>query len=129
MNTNINIFEYASRYKFRYPYKGVITTEDLWDLSPSQLDTVYKALNKDVKISQEDSLLDKHTNAEAEILMKIDIVKYIFNVKKTEVEAAKAAVAKAAEKQMILGAIARKRETAIENMTEEELMKKLNELG
>lgn len=128
MNTNTNIFEYASRYKFRYPYKGLITTEDLWDLAPAQLDIIFKALNKDVKVVQEESLLDKVANADKEVLMKIEIVKHIFNVKAAEQQAAKDAVAKAAKKQMIMGVLARKRETAIENMSEEDLQKMLAEL-
>ena len=62
MNTNItNIFELASNMKFRFPYKGIISTEDLWDLNLDQLDAVYKILNKDVKKSQEESLLYKNT--------------------------------------------------------------------
>lgn len=128
MNTNTNIFEYASRHKFRYPYKGMITTEDLWDLAPAQLDVIFKALNKDVKVVQEESLLDKVANADKEALMKIEIVKHIFNVKAAEAAAQKDAVAKAAKKQLILGVLARKRETAIENMSEDELQKMLAEL-
>lgn len=128
MNNTTNIFEIASRQKFRYPYKGMITTEDLWDLSPAQLDIVYKALNKDVKVTQEESLLDKLSNAEAEILMKIDIVKHIFNVKKEEAATEKQKIANAAKKQLILGALARKQENAIENMSEDDLRKMLSEL-
>ena len=28
-----NIFEIAAKEKYRYPYRGQITTEDLWDLT------------------------------------------------------------------------------------------------
>ena len=89
-NTTIGImFEMASQFKFRYPYKvGLITTEDLWDLSLTQLDTVYKALSKEMHIILQDgdSLLYTKSpdlfNKEQELTAKIELVKYIFNCKK-----------------------------------------------
>ena len=33
-----NIFEYAVRNKVRFPFKGMISVEDLWDLSLTNLD-------------------------------------------------------------------------------------------
>ena len=89
-NTTIGImFEMASQLKFRYPYKvGLITTEDLWDLTLTQLDTVYKALSKEMHIILQDgdSLLYTKSpdlfNKEQELTAKIELVKYIFNCKK-----------------------------------------------
>lgn len=127
MNTT-NIFEVASKRKFRYPYKGMITTEDLWDLSLTQLDMVYKALNKEVGVVPEDSLMCKMDTVEAEVLDKIEIVKYIFHAKELEAMAREEAAKNAARKQMLLGALARKQESAIENMSEEDLRKALAEL-
>ena len=129
MNTNINIFERASRKKFRYPYKGMITTEDLWDLSPAQLDVVYKALNKDVRVAQEDSLMCKMDTAEGEVMDKIEIVKYIFHVKEIEAMAREDAAKNAAKKQHILEVLAKKQNDALENMSEEDLMKMLDDLN
>lgn len=86
-NTIVGVmFEMASQFKFRYPYKvGLITTEDLWDLSLTQLDTVYKELSKEMRILQDeddDSLLYTRSpdffNKEQELTAKIELVKYIF---------------------------------------------------
>ena len=125
---NINIFEAASKNKYRYPYKGMITTEDLWDLTPAQLDIVYKALNKGVSEAQVSSLMRKVTDVDAELLNKIEIVKYIFNAKEAEAEARKNDAAKHAKKQRILDILAQKQEDALQNMSEDELKKMLDEL-
>lgn len=126
---NTNIFEAASKNKYRYPYKGMITTEDLWDLTPAQLDVVYKALNKGVSESQVSSLMCKVTEVDAELLNKIEIVKYIFNAKEEEAEARKNDAVKYAKKQRILDVLAQKQEDALQNMSEDELKKMLDELG
>lgn len=128
MNTNTNIFEFASRHKFRYPYRGVITTEDLWDLTPAQLDVVYKALNANVKVAQEDSLMKNMSDADAALLMQIEIVKYIFAVKEQEAESRKKAAENTAKKQRIMEILAKKQADALENMSEADLLKMLNEL-
>ena len=126
---NTNIFEAASKNKYRYPYKGTITTEDLWDLTPAQLDIVYKALNKGISEAQVSSLMCKVTEVDAELLNKIEIVKYIFNAKEAEGEARKNDAAKHAKKQRILDILAQKQEDALQNMSEDDLKKMLDELG
>ena len=126
---NTNIFEAASKNKYRYPYKGMIATEDLWDLTPAELDIVYKALNKGVSEAQVSSLMCKVTEVDAELLNKIEIVKYIFNAKEAEAEARKNDAAKHAKKQRILDILAQKQEDALQNMSEDELKKMLDELG
>lgn len=130
MNTNTNFFETASRRKFRYPFKGMITTEDLWDLTPAQLDTVYKALNKDLGITQEDSLLCVRPidDTVTDLTNKIEIVKYIFDYKQSLAEEARTAAERSVKKQHILEVLAQKQDTALQNMSEEELMKMLNDL-
>jgi hypothetical protein len=135
MNTNptATLFQMAAQFKFRYPYKGMITTEDLWDLSPSQLDVVYKNLNKELKAIDGDSLIAGRSADEGvkanELKNKIEIVKYIFNGKQQAAELARMAAENAAKKQRILEVLAKKQDDAMQNMSEEDLMKMLNELG
>lgn len=133
MNSTTILFEMASQMKFRYPYKGVITTEDLWDLSPDQLDIVYKNLNKELKALDGDSLIaiksaDEGVKANT-LKNKIEIVKYIFESKRQAAELARMAANKAAKKQRILDILARKQENALENMSEDDLMKMLDDLA
>ena len=134
MNTTANIlFEMASQMKFRYPYKGMITTEDLWDLKPAELDVVYKNLNKELKTLDGDSLIATKSADDGvkanELEIKIEIVKYIFNGKRQAAELARMAAANAAEKQKILGVLADKEDDALRNMSKEDLLKRLAELG
>ena len=123
------MFELASKMKFRFPFRGLITTEDLWDLTPAQLDIVYKTLNKDVKQSQEESLLTTNGAEDVELRAKIDIVKHIFAVKQQEADERKAAAENAAKKQRILEVLAKKQDDSLNEMSEDELRKMLNEIG
>ena len=122
-----NLFEIAAREKYRFPYKGQITVEDLWDLSPTALDSIYKVLNKAMKAQEDESLMAeraKDTTTENMVL----IVKYIFAVKKEEANARKAAAENAEKRRHIMDILARKHEEALNNKSEEELLKMLDEL-
>ena len=122
-------FEDASRLKFRFPFKGMITTEDLWDLSLEQLDTVYKTLNKEAKTSQEDSLPSDKNNVDEVLRAKIAIVKYIFGYKMAEKEKRKQDAEKAEKKQRILEILAKKQDDSLMKASEDELMRMLDDLG
>ncbi len=123
-----NIFEYAVRNKVRFPFKGMISVEDLWDLSLTNLDSIYKTLNKQVKQSEEESLLSTSANVNTELEVKIAIIKHIVSVKLTEKENAEKAAAKKAQKQKIMSIIATKENEALQNSSIEELNKMLDEL-
>lgn len=133
-NTTNNMFEMASQFKFRYPWKGTITTEDLWDLNQCQLDSVYQALSKELKTCQEgDSLLSTKPanlfNKEQDLTCKIEIVKYIFNCKEQAEELHRMEAERSAKKQHILEILAAKQENTLQNMSEEDLKKMLDDLG
>lgn len=124
-----NIFEYASRNKARFPFKGMISVEDLWDLSLTNLDSIYKTLNKQVKQSEEESLLSTKASVDTELEVQIAIVKHIVSVKLAEREAAEKASAKKAQKQKIMSIIATKENEALQNSSIDDLKKMLDELG
>lgn len=125
---NTNIFELATREKYRFPYKGMISVEDLWDLDTPELDRVYKNLNKELKATDEESLIEiKSVNVT--LNTKIEIVKYIFEVKRAEEEQRTNQMHNARQRQHILEILAKKDEEALLNMSEEELLKKLEELN
>lgn len=115
------IFETAVRNKMRFPYKGQISVEDLWDLDVNALDGVFKTLNSKVKVSQEESLLRTRSKESEELMVQIEIVKYIVSVKLAEAEARKNAEANRAKRQQILGILADKQESDLKNKSPEEL--------
>lgn len=118
-----NLFEGAARAKYRFPFKGSIPTEDLWDLSLQDLDRIFKTMNAEVKQTQEESLL-KVKDEHSEILeRKIEIVKHIVSVKQAEAEAVKDAANRKAQKQRIMEIIAKKEDDALANMSLDDLKK------
>ena len=122
-----NLFEIASRKKYRFPYKGMITVEDLWDLSPAALDGIYRALNKTIKAQAEDSLMDEREADETTANM-VEIVKHIFSVKRDEAKARREAMENAEKRRHIMDILARKQDEALNNKSEEELLKMLDNM-
>lgn len=122
-----NIFEVATRKKYRYPYKGMITTEDLWDLPLTALDGIYKTLNKQAKQSQEESLLN--TSATNETLEnQIAIIKYIVATKQQEQVDRLKEKERAEQKQKIMEILADKQDETLKGKSVEELQKMLEEM-
>lgn len=124
-----NIFEYATRNKVRFSFRGMISVEDLWDLSLTNLDSIYKELNKQSKQSEEESLLNIKTQEDELLNVQIEIVKHIVSVKLAEKEAREKASAKKAQKQKIMSIIAEKQDEALQNSSIDDLQKMLDELG
>ena len=124
-----NIFEIATRTKMRFPFKGQISVEDLWDLSVKDLDAIYKTLNAQAKKSQEESLLATKTKEDETVSVQIEIVKHIFTTKLAEAEAVKKSRELKEKKQKIMEIMSAKRDEALHNMSVEDLQKMLDSLN
>lgn len=127
--TEEKIFEYAAKHKLRFPYRGSITTEDLYDLSPADLDRIYKTLAREVKKNEEESLLADKKDEDVDLNVKIDIIKHIVTEKLAAIERAKKAAATKMQAEKIRAIIAEKQDAALKEMSPEELNKMLEELG
>lgn len=123
------MFEFALRNKVRFPYKGMITVEDLYDLSVRDLDTIFKTLNAQAKRSQEESLLATKTKEDEALFIQIEIVKYVVATKLADAEAAKHSKEVKEQKQKIMEIIAAKKDAALQNMSLEDLQAMLDNLG
>lgn len=123
-----DMFEKAVKGKYRFPYKGQIAVEDLYDLSLGSLDTVFKTLNAEVKKTDEESLLQTKSEEDDILATKIEIVKYIFNEKLEEKKNRQEAAERKEKKQKIMQIIATKQDEALRNASVEDLQKMLDEL-
>jgi N-acetylmuramic acid 6-phosphate (MurNAc-6-P) etherase len=122
------LFETAVRTKMRFPFRGLVSVEDLYDLSVENLDTVFKTLNSQVKRVKEESLLDRQTQEDKVLAMQIEIVKHIVKVKLEEQELRLKAQEQKAKQQKILAVLSSKQDEALQNKSIEELTKMLDEL-
>lgn len=123
------LFIKATREKMRFPYKGLATVEDLWDLPVTELDKIYKSLKKQEKTANEESLLEVKSSEDEELTAQIEIVKYIVGVKLEEKKAAEMAKERKEQKQKIMSILASKQDEALQGKSIEELEKMLDELG
>lgn len=124
----MNLFEIATRRKYRFATnKGSLSVEDLWDLSSTQLDATYRAMTKELREQGGESLMQKDYDNTV-LADKIEIIKHIFLVKQEEIAARKAAEENRNKRQRIMEILEQKRDASLQNMSEEDLQKMLNDL-
>jgi len=122
-----NIFEMATRGKLRFQYKGFVSTEDLWDLNPHQLNEVFKNIQAAQAKLAGASLLNDLSPEQKELALMEEIVRHIFQVKMEEKERREQEATERQRKARIKEILARKGEEALNNLSEEELRKMLEE--
>lgn len=130
------MFEKATRLKLRFDSsRGDLTTEQLWDLplqskSGFDLDTVAKAVNSELKSISEESFVETRTNPrKGELELKLEIVKHVIKTKQDENSAAVSAATKREERKRLESILATKQASALEQLSVEEIQKRLDELG
>lgn len=128
MTNETNIFEVATRQKYRFPYKGSISVEDMWDLSVTALDSIFKSLNAKAKQVQEESLLETKTKEDEETAIKIQIVRHIVGVKQAEATAREKAKENKEMKQRLLEIKASREDKRLEGLSDADLDKMIAEL-
>jgi hypothetical protein len=131
-----NIFEQAARKKLRFDTSlGRLSAEDLWDLPLLPTRTGMLACLNQVAVGlhrtiQENtiSFVEPESKTMSLDQLRFDIVKHIIDVRKAEQVAALEAGAKAERKQKLLGVLARKQDAALEQMSEEDIRKLIEEV-
>ena len=124
-----NIFKYAAKHALRFPYKGMISVEDLFDLNTEELNAIYKTLKKQQKTDAGESLIEDKTNEDTQLEVKIAIVTEIFNDKQAAADRAKKSAIRKAQTQKILDIMSQKQNEALSNMSVEELQAQLDALN
>lgn len=125
-----NLFEAASKMKLRFSSnKGMITTEDLWDLSLADLDEIARETYKRVRDDMDHvSFVRPASKVDSTDLLRLDILKRVIEVKMEERDAAEKAVLQNAKKQRILNIMAEKEDENLKGASLEDLRQMLAEL-
>lgn len=124
-----DLFFNAVKNKYRFPSKrGNLTTEQLFELPFEGLDEIYSELSAKLEAAPKKSLLSPRSVADVELKEKVEIIEAVFAFKAELRDKAKRAQEKSQQKQKLLDLIEKKKNQALEGLSEEELLKKLAEL-
>lgn len=131
----MNIFEQASATKLRFSSdRGDLTTEQLWDLplqskTSFDLDSLAKAINRELKAADEESFISTSTNpAKVKLELQLELLKHIIGVRMQEAEAKRTRIQRESERAKLKEILADKADEALKNMTPEQLTARLKEL-
>lgn len=130
-----NLFLQATREKFRFEStKGDLSVEQLWDLPLTSrtgfdLDTVAKAVNANLKSSNEESFVNASNNpAVSRLQAQLEVVKAIIEVKLAQAEATKKRAEKIAERQRLMEVLHSKKDQELQGLSVEEIERRLAQL-
>jgi len=125
----MEMFARAAKVKLRFDIPGgYISTEDLWDLSLEDLNSLCKSLNKKIKEFEEEDFLEGPKSGERTIKLKFKIVLNVLEAKKAHKEKCEKVVERKAKKQRILEIIEKKQGESLEGKSEDELKSILDDL-
>lgn len=123
-----NAFEIAARKQMRFQFRGLIRADDLFSLSKEDLDNIYVGLRKELNAATEESLLKPKASEEADLQIKIAIVKYVYDSKVEEAESRKKDRERLETKKQILAIIAEKQSESLRSKSIEDLAAMLDKL-
>ncbi len=127
-------YKKASRIGLRFPTnKGFLSVEQVWNLSQKDLEHAIKKIHEEIKkegVTDDDLSFLAETAVKSEETelneLRFEILKDVYQTKKAEAEALSSEREKKANKK-ILDIIAKKEEEDLNNLSVEDLRKKLIE--
>lgn len=123
--TKQDIFMEATRMKLRFQtVKGLLSTEDLWNLKIADLDALYRTVNGDAGNSN--GLMDR--SVDKTVQLRLDIIEAIFTAKRDEMKAVQDKKVKAEKRDRIKLLLQKKEEENLSSKSTEELLKELASL-
>ncbi len=125
----MSIFEKASKAKLRFATnKGLLTTEDLWDLSLESLDTIAIATDKALETSGKKSFIGKKDTTNTITKLQMEILEHIIEVKIAEKDARATRAAKQAQISKLKEALMEDENKELLSMSKEDKLKMLADL-
>lgn len=120
------MYKEASKQRLRVQTsKGLLTVEQLWDLSLNELDSIAVILDESLKSSKNKSFLSKRTVADKGLKLQFDIVFDIMQTKSEEAETAKIAREDKEHNEKIINLISEKKDGELKGKSIKELEKLL----
>ena len=120
----MDIYKQAVMMGLRFPTtKGSLSTEQLYQLTQTDLTNAIRNQKKVLKKNDDDELgfLDDTSKVDVVEQLKFDLLKDVYLTKKAQNDALRTAKETKEHNQKILGLIAKKQEDALEGKTMEEL--------
>jgi len=122
------MFEAAARIKLRFASTGSAqkySAEDLWDLPLTSakgvsLDSLEREARRAIKNTDE-SYVTKASKPDAQLQLRVDILRHVIDVTVAERDAARAAEDKRAQKKRVMELIAEKQDETLKGKSLEEL--------
>lgn len=121
------MYKKAAQLKLRFPFRGLSSVEDLFDLNLDDLDSLYKTLRRQVN-QNEEGLLKTRTRADELLALQLDVVQDVFTTKQAEIDAREAAIERRAQKQRIMEIIAAKQDAELEGKSLDDLQAMIDAL-
>jgi hypothetical protein len=119
-------YKIATKLKLRFnTTKGQLSTEQLWDLSLTELDNLAVRLEQEAKEGNQKSFLSKKTEEDKISKLRFDIALDILQSKVEEMEALQNAQATKEHNEKILSLIANKQDSELAEKSVEELKEML----
>ena len=133
-----NIFETASREKFRFPsIRGDLTVEQLWDtplrgskVEDFSLDSIAKTIHRNLRAAQEESFVETtKSRLQTSLEKKLELVKYVIDMKLEVEEAAARRAKNKEERETLLKILKEKQEGKMSQLSEREIEKRIAALN
>ncbi|WPJ72218.1 hypothetical protein DEEACLCL_00201 [Salmonella phage CRW-SP2] len=118
------MFDKATRLKLRFDTnKGLLSVEQVWDLSLTTLNELAKGLNRQLKAAavDEEDFIGENNSIDSQLQLRFDIVKSIIGVKLKERDDTATAAERKANNQAIMELIQRKKQQELEGKSIDEL--------
>lgn len=129
--TDKNLFKLAARRKTRFnSTRGPLTAEQLYDLKLVDLDAIARGINTDLKSVTEDSFIQTTPDPRrGQLQDALDLVIEVIADKQADAADSKKRIERAALRQTLTAALARKQDEALSETSTADLQKQLAALG
>lgn len=123
------MYKEASKMKLRFAtVKGNLSVEDLWDLNLVTLDKMAVVIDEELSKNPKKSFISEITPEDKVSKLKLDILKDIITTKLEDKAKKDSEKQRLSERKKLLEILAKKEAENLENLSIEELKKKIAEL-